>query len=178
MVATYRGGARSTSEICLRDLMVYPVAGLPMRQRELVSSAGGGVIVTELAFLESTAMTCEVCNGTVFNEIALGYYFDNRNISELMAMPVDQVASFFTDPDAGKMLECLRHVGLRYLTIGRSTSILSGGERQRVKLASVLDEDVDILILAEPTTGLHGIPVIDCDQRTCRTRDNSFGGRA
>ena len=118
-----------------------------------------GVIVTELAFLESTVITCGYCNYTVFNEISLGYYFDNRNIAELMAMPVDQVASLFTDPDVGKMLECLRHVGLRYLTIGRSTSTLSGGERQRVKLASVLDEDVDMLILGEPTTGLHGMGV-------------------
>ncbi|GFE97466.1 hypothetical protein DmGdi_25390 [Gluconobacter sp. Gdi] len=78
-----------------------------------------------------------------------------------MTRPVDQVASFFTEPDDGKILECLRHVGLGYLTIGRSTSILSGGggERQRVKLASLLDEDVDILNFGEPTTGLHGMDV-------------------
>jgi len=74
-------------------------------------------------------MTCEACNGTGFNEIALGYYFNNRNIAKLMAMPVDQVASLFVDPDAGKMLECLRRVGLRYLTIGRSTSILCRGRK-------------------------------------------------
>ncbi len=34
-----------------------------------------------------------------------------------------------------------------------------GGERQRVKLASLLDEDVDILNFGEPTTGLHGMDV-------------------
>ena len=111
--------------------------------------------MTELAFLESTVTTCGYCNYTVFNEISLGYYFDNRNIAELMAMPVDRVASFLTDPDAGKMLECPRRIGLEYLTIARSTSSFSGGERQRVTLASLLDE----ANFDEPTKGLHGMEV-------------------
>ncbi|AFW02640.1 excinuclease ABC subunit A [Gluconobacter oxydans] len=122
---------------------------------------GRGVIVTELAFLDSTEMTCEACNGTGFNETALGYRFEYQSIADILTMSVDQAAVFLAgyDKDSAKALDRLRHVGLGYLTIGRSTSTLSGGERQRVKLATLLDEDVDVLILDEPTTGLHGMDV-------------------
>lgn len=122
---------------------------------------GRGVIVTELAFLDSTEITCEACNGTGFNKTALGYHFEDQNIADVLGMSVDQAILFLKnhDQDSVKTLERLQHVGLGYLTIGRSTSTLSGGERQRVKLAALLDEDVDILILDEPTTGLHGTDV-------------------
>ncbi|GAN59388.1 excinuclease ABC subunit A [Acetobacter cibinongensis] len=122
---------------------------------------GRGAIVTELAFLDSTEMTCEVCHGTGFNAKALGYRFDGQMIADVLAMSVDQAVHFLKnhDQESAETLERLQHVGLGYLTIGRSTSTLSGGERQRVKLAALLDEDVDILILDEPTTGLHGSDV-------------------
>ena len=45
--------------------------------------------------------------------------------------------------------------GLSYLTLGQPLSTLSGGERQRIKLAKNLGKKGRIIVMDEPTTGLH-----------------------
>ena len=58
-------------------------------------------------------------------------------------------------PAAHKILTRLSDVGLGYLGIGQPLTTLSGGERQRLKLATHMGDTGGILILDEPTTGLH-----------------------
>lgn len=58
-------------------------------------------------------------------------------------------------PAAHAILERLNDVGLGYLTIGQPLSTLSGGERQRLKLAMAMADTGRVLVLDEPTTGLH-----------------------
>lgn len=119
---------------------------------------GHGVISTELAFLDSAVSECEACGGSGFNDKALSYRYREKTIADVLAMSVDKATDFFTSRDLpiGSALIRLSRVGLGHLSLGRATTTLSGGERQRLKLAARLEDKLDILILDEPTTGLHG----------------------
>ncbi len=121
---------------------------------------GAGVIYTDLAMMAGVATTCEECEGKRFDASVLEYHLGGRDISEVLAMSVDEAKAFFGDgeaatPAAYKILEGLADVGLGYLTIGQPLTTLSGGERQRLKLATHLAEKGGVYVLDEPTTGLH-----------------------
>ena len=121
---------------------------------------GAGVIYTDLALMAGVATTCEECEGRRFQAAVLEYRFGGRNISEVLAMPVDEAASFFAQgeartPAAHTILDRLADVGLGYLSLGQPLTTLSGGERQRLKLATHIGGKGDTYVLDEPTTGLH-----------------------
>ncbi|MCB9706664.1 MAG: excinuclease ABC subunit UvrA [Myxococcales bacterium] len=121
---------------------------------------GAGVTYTDLAMMASVATTCEECGGKRFQASVLGYKLGGRDISEVLAMSVDEAKAFFgageaRTPAAQAILGRLADVGLGYLTLGQPLTTLSGGERQRLKLATAMAEKGEIYVLDEPTTGLH-----------------------
>jgi excinuclease UvrABC ATPase subunit len=121
---------------------------------------GNGVIYTDLGMMAGVATTCDVCDGKRFDEAVLEYHLGGCDISEVLAMPVTEAVAFFADgeaelPAAEAILSRLADVGLGYLTIGQPLTTLSGGERQRLKLATQMAGKSGILVLDEPTTGLH-----------------------
>jgi excinuclease UvrABC ATPase subunit len=121
---------------------------------------GNGVIYTDLAIMASVATTCEVCGGKRFSADVLEYTFGGRDISEVLAMSVAEAAEFFGQGEAKTLaahtiLRRLDDVGLGYVRLGQPLTTLSGGERQRLKLATHLGEKAGVLVLDEPTTGLH-----------------------
>jgi excinuclease UvrABC ATPase subunit len=121
---------------------------------------GAGVIYTDLGMMAGVTSTCEVCEGRRFQAAVLEYRFGERNIAEVLAMPVTEAEAFFGEgdarvPAAHAILRRLADVGLGYLSLGQPLTTLSGGERQRLKLASRMGEKGGVYVLDEPTSGLH-----------------------
>ena len=124
------------------------------------SCNGVGVIYTDLAVMAGVATTCEECEGKRFDASVLKYRLNGRDISEVLAMSVDDAAAFFGGatahtPGAQAILGRLIDVGLGYLSLGQPLTTLSSGERQRLKLATHMGEKGGVYVLDEPTTGLH-----------------------
>ena len=116
---------------------------------------GKGVIVTELAFMDPVVTECEACGGVRYNEEALTCRYQGKNIVELLGLTASQAMEIFEDAKIRKHLKVMQQVGLSYLTLGQPLSTLSGGERQRIKLAKNLGKKGRIIVMDEPTTGLH-----------------------
>ena len=114
-----------------------------------------------------TRKTCPACNGARLNAAALGSKVAGRNIAELSAMQVSDLAPFIRAIDApqvGPMIEALASrlenlvtIGLGYLSLDRESSTRSGGESQRVKMVRHLGSSLtDITyVFDEPSVGLH-----------------------
>jgi excinuclease ABC A subunit len=125
---------------------------------------GAGVIYTDLAIMAGVATTCEECDGKRFQAEVLEYKLAEKDISEVLALPISDALEFFGSGDASvpaahRILEELADVGLGYLSLGQPLPTLSGGERQRLKLATNMVEKrsraAGVYVLDEPTTGLH-----------------------
>ncbi|MBS5063911.1 MAG: excinuclease ABC subunit UvrA [Hungatella hathewayi] len=116
---------------------------------------GKGVIVTELAFMDPIVTECEACNGMRYNQEALACIYKGKNIVDLLNLTASLALEVFDDAKIKKHLKVMQQVGLSYLTLGQPLSTLSGGERQRIKLAKNLNKKGSIIVMDEPTTGLH-----------------------
>lgn len=120
---------------------------------------GDGVIKVEMHFLPDVYVPCDVCHGKRYNRETLEVHYKGKNITEVLAMTVENAFEFFKPvPVVAKKLQTLLDVGLGYIRLGQSATTLSGGEAQRVKLSLELskrDTGKTLFILDEPTTGLH-----------------------
>lgn len=117
---------------------------------------------------------CSRCKGSRLKDEALYFRVDSRNIAELSAMSIEDMAGWI-DGLAERMppkertiarevikeikerLAFLLDVGLGYLSLDRNSASLSGGESQRIRLATQIGSKlVNVLyILDEPSIGLH-----------------------
>ncbi len=115
---------------------------------------------------------CPTCGGTRLKPEAKYVKIAGRDITELVAMPIDDLRKFFlnitlTETDKkiaarllreiNSRLDYLVNVGLGYLTLNRASKTLSGGESQRISLATSLGSNLvgALYILDEPSIGLH-----------------------
>jgi excinuclease UvrABC ATPase subunit len=116
---------------------------------------GLGKTYTSLGFMAEVVSVCEVCEGRRYTDDVLHHRLRDRNIVEVLAMPVEEARDFFIEKPVKAMLERLADVGLGYLSLGQGLDTLSGGERQRLKLAIEMSAATEVYVLDEPTTGLH-----------------------
>jgi excinuclease UvrABC ATPase subunit len=116
---------------------------------------GLGVVYTDLAFLDSVKLPCEVCGGKRFKEEVLAYKLNGKSIAEVLEMTVEMALDYLQLKEVVRKLQAMSDVGLNYITLGQPLSTLSGGECQRIKLASELHKKGSIYVMDEPTTGLH-----------------------
>jgi len=122
--------------------------------------SGEGEITIEMQFMADVHLPCEDCGGSRFKEEIREVLFNQKNISEVLKMSIDESIEFFaTEKTIASKLRPLQEVGLGYIQLGQSSNTLSGGEAQRVKLASFLGKGKQtepvFFIFDEPTTGLH-----------------------
>ena len=73
----------------------------------------------------------------------------------MLSLSVVDASSYFKEKPILATLKALNDVGLGYVALGQRLNTLSGGERQRLKLATELEKPSRIVVLDEPTTGLH-----------------------
>lgn len=116
---------------------------------------GAGVQKIDLAFMDNIEQPCEVCGGSGFKEKVLQYRYNGKNIVEVMEMTVAEAPAFFPDELYCSTFNILRQLGLTYLTLGQRLDSFSGGERQRLKLTRELKHSNKVIVLDEPSTGLH-----------------------
>jgi excinuclease ABC subunit A len=115
---------------------------------------------------------CTVCKGKRLRDEANYVKVANVTITDLVEMPLDELALFFKQlkldahdktiakrllTEIGNRLAFLSNVGLDYLTLNRKSNTLSGGESQRINLATSLGSSLvgSMYILDEPSIGLH-----------------------
>jgi excinuclease ABC subunit A len=115
---------------------------------------------------------CPECKGRRLRKETSYVRVGGKSISELVDLPIDELALFFKalelspfDEKVAKRLlveitnrlAYLMDVGLSYLTLNRVSNTLSGGESQRINLATSLGSSLvgSLYILDEPSIGLH-----------------------
>ncbi len=116
---------------------------------------GTGIIETELAFMDNTKTTCEVCEGRRFKNEVLEYTFQGKNITAILDMTVSEALVFFKEKQIKTKLQSIEDMGIGYLTLGQTLDTLSGGECQRLKLANEIHKNSAVYVMDEPSTGLH-----------------------
>jgi len=158
--ATYTGLLEPIRKAFAKANGVKPALFSPNSDGACPACNGAGVIYTDLAIMAGVATPCEQCEGRRFDASVLDYTLGGKDISQVLAMSVAAAEQFFATgeartPAAHAVLSRLVDVGLGYLSIGQPLTTLSGGERQRLKLATHMGERGGVLVLDEPTAGLH-----------------------
>ncbi|MET8583665.1 excinuclease ABC subunit UvrA [Streptomyces collinus] len=115
-------------------------------------------------FLTSTP--CRVCGGSRLRPEALAVTFGGRNIAELAALPLTDLAGLLDGRtetarvltgDLKARIGPVVELGLGYLSLDRAAPTLSAGELQRLRLATQLRSGLFgvVYVLDEPSAGLH-----------------------
>jgi len=130
-----------------------------------------------------TFTTCPECDGTRLTEGARSSRIGGRNIADLCALQISDLAVWIRELDEpsvaplvaalSETLDSFVRIGLGYLSLERSSGTLSGGEAQRTKMIRHLGSSLtDVTyVFDEPTIGLHPHDIERMNQLLLQLRD-------
>ncbi|MFK0238485.1 ATP-binding cassette domain-containing protein [Streptomyces vinaceus] len=158
---------------------------IPRVQKSMLSKDTESMQPHIRAFVERavTFTTCPDCAGTRLNEGARSSKIKRKNIADLCAMEIRDLAKWvraLDEPSVAPLLATLLgtldsfvEIGLGYLSLDRASGTLSGGEAQRVKMIRHLGSSLtDVTyVFDEPTTGLHPHDIQRMNNLLLRLRD-------
>ncbi len=142
---------------------------IPKIQKSMLSKDVDAMQPHIRAFVERavTFTTCPDCSGTRLNERARSARIGDKNIADLSAMQISDLAAWMAALEAPsvaplvnaltEILDSFVEIGLGYLSLDRPSGSLSGGEAQRTKMIRHLGSALtDVTyVFDEPTIGLH-----------------------
>jgi excinuclease UvrABC ATPase subunit len=130
-----------------------------------------------------TFQTCPECDGTRLAPEARLSKIDGKNIADVCAMQISDLAEWVRGLDEpsvapllaalGETLDSFVEIGLGYLSLERPSGTLSGGEAQRTKMIRHLGSALtDVTyVFDEPTIGLHPHDIERMNDLLLRLRD-------
>ncbi len=123
-----------------------------------------------------TEKVCDQCQGHRLKPSSLAVKIADKNIADMIDMPIDKSYAYFADEESFSHLNeqqsmiaksilkeiqerlfFLYDVGLGYLSLSRDARTISGGEAQRIRIASQIGSGLTgvMYVLDEPSIGLH-----------------------
>jgi excinuclease UvrABC ATPase subunit len=176
---------REPTRIKVDDVNLTYEGLIPKIQKSFLSKDREAMQPHVRAFVDRavTFTTCPECDGTRLSEAARSSKIEKRNIADLCAMQITDLAEWvrgLEEPAVAPLLEALGEtldsfveIGLGYLSLERASGTLSGGEAQRVKMIRQLGSSLtDVTyVFDEPTIGLHPHDIQRMNDLLLRLRD-------
>ncbi len=158
---------------------------IPKIQKSMLSKDVDAMQPHIRAFVERaiTFQPCPECKGTRLAEHALSSKIKGRNIADLCAMQISDLAEWvraLKEPSVApllvglqQLLDSFAEIGLGYLSLERPAGTLSGGEAQRTKMIRHLGSSLtDVTyVFDEPTIGLHPHDIARMNNLLLQLRD-------
>ncbi|MCK5759797.1 MAG: ATP-binding cassette domain-containing protein, partial [Candidatus Delongbacteria bacterium] len=117
---------------------------------------GKGILKGNLDFLRETDKVCSVCQGKKYRSEILNYKLSEKNIYELLNLPIDELSEIVDNKQLSKLINYFNDLGLKNITPNRKFTTLSVWERKRLVLVKELLKNPkdNLIVIDEPSAGL------------------------
>lgn len=176
---------KETTKVRISNINITYEGLIPKLQKSMLSKDVDSLQPHIRAFVEriATFAPCPECDGTRLNEGARSSKIDGKNIADVCAMQITDLAEWIRTVEApgvepllaqlGAHLDSFVALGLGYLSLDRPSGTLSGGESQRIKMLRHLGSALtDVTyVFDEPTVGLHPHDIQRMNELLVQLRD-------